>query len=285
MNGVLNINKPKGMTSSDVVSKVRHILGTKSVGHFGTLDPMGEGVLLMGVGKATRLFDFMLKKDKVYEATFVFGINTDTLDTDGKITDKCAHIPTLKKLREVLPRFIGRQAQVPPAYSAKSINGKRAYDLAREGKEFDLRPCEIEIYDADINPTESADCFKVRLHCSSGTYVRSFGRDLAEACGTYAAMSSIKRIRCGNFDIESSTTLDSLERIGTDALLPIEAAIRELPEINLPDECYTKLANGVKLDGAGISHDSFTLRCKGELFGIAKINDSGKIKIVSYLKD
>ena len=285
MNGILNINKPKGMTSSDVVAKARRLLETKSIGHFGTLDPMGEGVLLMGVGKATRLFDQMLKKDKEYEATFIFGINTDTLDTDGKITDKSSEIPTLKEIESVLPRFIGKQAQVPPAYSAKSINGKRAYDLAREGKQVILKPCEIEIFDVNVEPTDTFDCFKVRVHCSSGTYVRSFGRDLAESLGTYAAMSSIKRTRCGLFDVEHSVTLETLARIGKDALLPIEAAIKDMPEIVLPDDCYIKLSNGVKPDGNGITHKRFALRCKGELFGIAEINDDSKIEIVSYLKD
>ncbi|MCI9031240.1 MAG: tRNA pseudouridine(55) synthase TruB [Clostridia bacterium] len=285
MNGILNINKQKGMTSSDVVAKIRRILGTKAIGHFGTLDPMGEGVLLMGVGKATRLFDFMLKKDKVYEATFIFGINTDTLDTDGKITKRSDRIPTINEIRNVLPRFIGKQFQVPPAYSAKSVNGKRAYDLAREGKEVCLSPCEIEFYGIDVEPTERDDCIKVRLHCSSGTYVRSFGRDLASSLDTYAAMSSIRRLRCGTFDVEHALTIDTVERLGKDAILPIEAAIGDLPKIVLPDNCYKYLLNGIKLVGSDITHERFSLHCKGELFGIAKINDDNKIEIVSYLKN
>ena len=134
MTGILNINKSKGMTSSDVVVQVRKILGFKKIGHFGTLDPMGEGVLPIGIGKATRLFDLMLSKDKIYEAEFKFGYTTDTLDREGKVTADGGFVPTVSQVRNVLGEFIGRQYHIPPSFSAKSVNGVRAYDLSCAGK-------------------------------------------------------------------------------------------------------------------------------------------------------
>ena len=138
MTGVLNLYKPKGITSSAAVVACRKILGTKAIGHMGTLDPMGEGVLLLGVGKATRLFDYYLRKDKVYEAEFAFGYETDTLDIEGTVTSRAAHIPTQEEIAAVLPQCTGRKMQVPPMYSAKSVNGVRAYALARAGKSAEL---------------------------------------------------------------------------------------------------------------------------------------------------
>lgn len=285
MTGVLNIDKPKGMTSSDVVVKVRKLLGTKAIGHFGTLDPMGEGVLLMGVGKATRLFDLMLEKDKVYEAEFIFGLETDTLDTDGNILSSDGKVPALDEIISVLPQYIGTQMQMPPAYSAKSINGKRAYELAREGKSVDLRPCEIEIFGLDAAATEAENRFKITLHCSSGTYVRSFGRDLAAKLGTVAAMSSIRRTRCGRFSSEDSVSLKKLEKLKEKALIPVDKALDFLPRVDIDESLYKDICNGFKPESRGVKYDKFLLYCKGELFGIAKINSADRMEITSYLKE
>ena len=148
MNGFFNIHKPKGMTSSQAVGKIKYLLGRKiKVGHMGTLDPIASGVLPIAVGRATRLFDFLLQKKKTYIATFQFGYITDTLDNTGAILDKTDKIPTLQELENVLPNFLGIQEQIPPQYSAKSVNGKRAYDMARQGEYVELKPCKIEIFD------------------------------------------------------------------------------------------------------------------------------------------
>ena len=146
MKGLLNIYKPKGYTSQDVVSVIRKVLSTREVGHMGTLDPQGEGVLLVGIGKGARLFDLMLKKDKVYEAEFDFGYETDTIDGDG-----------------VCSRMIGDCDQIPPKYSAKNINGRRAYDLAREGKEFTLKPCKIKIFDLKLLYKTGENKYKFKI--------------------------------------------------------------------------------------------------------------------------
>lgn len=285
MIGILNINKPKGITSSDVVTKVKKILDTKAVGHFGTLDPMGEGVLPIGVGKATRLFDVMLKKDKVYEATFKFGYSTDTLDSEGNTVFSGGRVPSLQEIKNVLKEMTGIQFQEPPAYSAKNVNGKRAYELARQGQSVSLASCQIEIYDIAVEPTDFFDIFKFNIHCSSGTYIRSVCRDLAEKIGTLAVMTSIKRLRSGAFDIKDSVTLDELSVLKEKALLSIETAIADLPKVTLPDDCFEYLLKGIKMQRRGIEYDRFALYCKGEFFGIAKINGNDRIEIVSYLRD
>lgn len=285
MIGILNINKPKGITSSDVVTKVKKILDTKAVGHFGTLDPMGEGVLPIGVGKATRLFDVMLKKDKIYEATFKFGYSTDTLDSEGNTVFSGGRVPSLQEIKNVLKEMTGIQFQEPPAYSAKNVNGKRAYELARQGQSVSLASCQIEIYDIAVEPTDFFDIFKFNIHCSSGTYIRSVCRDLAKNIGTLAVMTSIKRLRSGAFDIKDSVTLDELTVLKEKALLSIETAIADLPKVTLPDDCFEYLLKGIKMQRRGIEYDRFALYCKGELFGIAKINGNDRIEIVSYLRD
>ena len=145
MGGVLNIYKPPGLSSAAVVGKVKHILGTRAVGHMGTLDPMGEGVLLMGVGKGTRLFDWFLGKSKTYEATFRFGIMTDTIDSTGTVTGNTDVVPTAGGIADVLPSLTGDVMQMPPAYSAKSVGGVRAYKLARAGRAVELKPAAVHI--------------------------------------------------------------------------------------------------------------------------------------------
>lgn len=285
MIGILNINKPKGMTSSDVVVKVRKILGTKAVGHFGTLDPMAEGVLPIGVGKATRLFDIMLKKNKTYCALFQFGYMTDTLDAQGKTVKSGGRIPCFSEITAACKKIEGKQSQVPPIYSAKSINGVRAYTLARSGVEVELKPSDIEIYSLQVKNTDFEDTYEFVVHCSSGTYIRSICRDLADSLDTYATMVSLKRLSCGSFNIEQSISLQELSVKGESALLDISRAIDSLPKITLDDNCYEYLLKGIKMESRGIEHELFSLYCKNELFGIAKINESDKIEIISYLRD
>ena len=147
MLGVLNINKPKGVTSSNVVVKIKKLLNIKKVGHMGTLDPLAQGVLPICIGKATRLFDYFLKKQKTYIAQFKFGEETDTLDLEGKIVKTSSYIPTKQDIAKALTTFIGEISQIPPMYSSKKIDGKKAYDLARQGETIEMKPCNVTIYD------------------------------------------------------------------------------------------------------------------------------------------
>ena len=249
MTGVINLYKPKGITSSDAVVRTKRILHTRAVGHMGTLDPQGEGVLILGVGKATRLFDYFLGKDKVYEAEFTFGHETDTLDGEGVVIHDGGVVPSIKDISEKIKSFIGRQMQYPPKYSAKKVSGRKAYDMARSGEQFELKPCEIEIF--DFEPIDLIGSkLTVRIHCSSGTYIRSICRDLAHSLDTYAVMTAIKRTRCGNFDISESVALDELTE---EKLIPVEKALCGLEDLILPDGYYKDICNGrkIKLDRDG----------------------------------
>lgn len=284
MKGVLNLYKPKGITSSGAVAFCRKILGTKAVGHMGTLDPAGEGVLLLGVGKATRLFDYYLQKDKVYEAEFSFGFETDTLDGDGTETKRCASIPTQVDLLRTIPRFLGKQEQVPPCYSAKNINGVRSYKLAREGKETMLAACPVEIFDLRLLRQTSENTYLFAIHCSSGTYIRSLCRDMAYAVGSLGTMTAIKRMRCGRFHIQDSVTFDDLKDRLSAALIPVEDAIGDLPVFMLADSYFTSLCNGIKIPAQNDWHMPFALYCRNTLFGIAR-NENGFIRIGTYLRD
>ena len=283
MKGIINLNKPKGWTSRDAVNKVRNILHVRDCGHMGTLDPQGEGVLLIGVGKATRLFNALLEKDKLYQATFKFGYETDTLDGDGKIMKTSTRIPSLQEIKEILPHHCGEILQIPPAYSAKSINGVRAYNLARNGKEVKLNPSLVKIYSIEVADNNIQDEYTFCVHCSAGTYIRSICRDIAYELDTFATMTSITRLRAGEFSIENAHTIDDIERLKSDALIPLEIALSEFPRYDVPSDKYRELLNGIKLEAPRINA-LFTVYCNGELFGLGE-NIDGILKIKTYLKD
>jgi len=196
-NAIINLNKPTGMSSFLAVKKVARLLGVKKAGHMGTLDPYGTGVLLVGVNKGTKLFDEYLKKVKTYVAVFHFGYETDTLDSEGKIINKNNVEINCQQIIGVLNAFIGKQAQMPPQFSAKKINGQKACDLARMGSVVELKPKEIEIYDLKLLRSFGNNNFQFEITCSSGTYIRSLCRDIAYKLSTYGTMVSIIRTKCG----------------------------------------------------------------------------------------
>ncbi|MDE7394973.1 MAG: tRNA pseudouridine(55) synthase TruB [Clostridiales bacterium] len=284
MKGLLNLYKPRGCTSSDMVVACKKILETRAVGHMGTLDPEGEGVLLLGVGKATRLFDYYLQKDKEYEAEFAFGYQTDTLDATGTIVATSSVLPQEDQIIDACPKLIGKQMQMPPAYSAKSVNGVRAYKLARQGIEVQLSPKEVEIYALSLVRQTAPNTFLMHVHCSAGTYIRSLCRDIAALLGTVATMVSIKRLRCGNFLLSDSVTLDELTVLKEKALLSVEDALASVPRVDIAPERYTELCNGIKQPTVNDSGDIFTVYCKNELFGLG-CNKDGKIHIQTYLRE
>ena len=230
MKGFVNINKPLGMTSSDVVVKVRGILRRASgekqkVGHLGTLDPQGSGVLPIAVGTATRLFDFMQEKRKVYQATFVFGKETDTLDGVGKIVATSDILPAKEQIEPFVATYHGKIDQVPPQYSAKSVDGRRAYDLARQGVAVELAPKRVNIEYVKLLDSSNGVAhlkkgdytlqdneYAFEIACSSGTYIRSIARDVAYALKTVGYMSSIDRVQSGNFRLDDAVTLEEFEK-------------------------------------------------------------------------
>ena len=209
--GFFNVDKPSGIVSSTVVNKLKWLSGVPC-GHMGTLDPLASGVLPVGVGNAARLFDYFLEKEKEYIAEFTFGVDSDTLDSTGTLVHG-GYVPDEREIEEVLPRFFGDIMQVPPKYSAKNVNGRRGYELARAGITFELAPKKVHIYGMELlgkAETENAYCIKIR--CGGGTYIRSLARDIAAELGTKAVMSSLRRTQSGVFTLEKSIPFSVLEQ-------------------------------------------------------------------------
>ncbi|MDE6273751.1 MAG: tRNA pseudouridine(55) synthase TruB, partial [Clostridiales bacterium] len=198
MTGFFNLFKQEGISSTALVNRMKRLTHTPC-GHMGTLDPLAEGVLPVGVGRATRLFEYFLKKRKRYTARFVFGKTTETLDRESQPIGE-GRVPSEEEIRCVLGGFIGTIDQVPPAYSAKSVNGKRSYDLARAGKTVKLPPKKVEIISLDLIGQTGVNEFEFDIVCGGGTYIRSLARDIAASLGTLAYMTKLTRTGSGVFD-------------------------------------------------------------------------------------
>ena len=280
MNGIINAYKPSGISSAAAVGKIRHALGYRHVGHMGTLDPIGEGVLLVGIGKGARLFDYYLGKSKTYEATFKFGISSDTLDIAGNITDSTNSIPDASSISAALNSLVGKQEQLPPLYSAKSVGGVRAYELARKGIAVELKSSVITVNSFELLKEIGENEYLFRIDCSAGTYIRSLCRDLAEKLGSLAVMTSIKRTRCGKFFAENSIKLGD---ITPDIVVPLETALSDIERYDAPESAYKKSVNGVPYPADDAPKGEFALYCRNELIGLATVVD-GAVKIKTYLK-
>ncbi len=239
MNGVLIIDKPWGITSFDVIRRVRRILGTKKVGHAGTLDPIATGVLVVLVGKACKLSDMLLCENKRYIADFILGIRTDTYDTDGDVIDKCEADVSEGELENVISGFLGEQMQIPPMYSAIKKDGIRLYELARRGEEIERPPRRISIHSI-----EKIGENKLDICCSKGTYIRSLIHDIGEKLGCGAVMSGLRRTESGRFSISDAVTLEQLEEKGFEACgLTIDQCL-DVPCIYVSDINAKKIKNG-----------------------------------------
>lgn len=223
--GFLNINKPPNCTSHDVINVLRKNLDIKKIGHAGTLDPFATGVLVIGINKATKLFQF-LPQDKVYLAEITFGISTDTDDITGNTIEELADIPTLNGINEKLNTFTGKLKQKPPIFSAVKINGNRAYKLARNNqisldkmKEKDVEVYSIEIVSYDdvgvchgVRVCHGKPLLTLKIHCSGGTYIRSLARDLGKALNSCATLSKLERVKACGFNLEDSLSLDLITK-------------------------------------------------------------------------
>lgn len=256
MNGILIIDKPAGITSHDVVSRVRRILGTKRVGHTGTLDPFATGVMVVLVGRATRLAQFLEKDEKEYVATVRFGVETDTGDRTGNFRSRisdCRSVPA-EDVAAVLPRFIGVIEQVPPMYSAKKVAGRKLYQHARKGETIERDAVTVTISELEvIEPLQQEDLrseiwnLKFRVVCSAGTYIRTLAEDIGRAVGTGAHLGELRRTRAGLFDLNSSVTLDDLadaERPNA-RLLPIEIAVEHLAVFHVTEDRVPRTLSGL----------------------------------------
>ena len=228
------VDKPREWTSHDVVNKVRRIVGTKKVGHLGTLDPAATGVLPLVVGRATRLAQFYTRNDKIYEGVIHFGYSTDSYDGDGTATSAEVEV-TLDRasLDEIFERFRGEFEQTPPAISAKKIGGRPAYELARKNQPVELKPVRVEVFSLDILRVEGCEA-EVRVHCSAGTYLRSIAHEAGQALGCGAFLRTLRRVASGDFKIESARTLEQLAEMAAagridEAVIPAAKLLPEFP--------------------------------------------------------
>ena len=279
--GFFNVDKPSGIVSSAVVNKLKWLTGMPC-GHMGTLDPLASGVLPVGAGNATRLFDYFLEKEKEYIAEFTFGVSSDTLDSTGELVYG-GHVPGESEILAVLPTMVGEIDQMPPKYSAKNVNGKRGYELARAGIEFELQPKRIVIHDLELLGKSSDDTFRMKIRCGGGTYIRSIGRDLAAALGTNAVMSSLRRTQSGVFTAENAIPFSVLEGDPTPAelekyLIPTESVL-PYSVLTLGGKGWQKIFNGVAVktdaqDGLYLFYNE-----DGSFYGIAEVqNGLAKLK-------
>ena len=273
--GIVLVNKPKGISSNKVVNIVKHALKAKKCGHLGTLDLEGEGLLPVTVNKGTKLFDFFLQKDKSYEANFVFGIETDTLDTSGKVMKVKEVNFTYSELENAVKGMIGKYAQMPPLYSAKKVNGKVGYKEARKGGTLNLSPKEVEIYDFKILGEVEKNIYRFEITCSSGTYIRSIARDLAYHLGTYGSMQCILRTRCGVFCLKDAYSLDEIES-GNFKVIPCDSVFN-LPKISLSEKENFKILNGQILD-ISEKDGEYKLYFGEKFLGVGEVK-SGKLKM------
>lgn len=239
MEGFLLIDKPAGITSHDVVNRVRRFTGERRVGHAGTLDPFATGLLIVGVGRgATREMQKLVGLDKRYEATFILGASSTTDDPEGEITDAPLHNhpqPLLEKeggLQNVLNRFIGEIEQIPPTYSAIKIGGKKMYEAARQGKPLEAKPRNVTIYSIKpISPPTAQDQtvhIDLAIHCSTGTYIRAIARDLGKALGGGGYVEELRRTSIGPFTIDQAHALESLKEGAEEALVPVKDLLSSL---------------------------------------------------------
>lgn len=246
INGIINVYKEKGFTSHDVVAKLRGILGQKKIGHTGTLDPDAEGVLPVCLGRATKLCDMLTEKDKTYEAVLLFGKTTDTQDISGRVLEEkeTGHL-TADKIEECIWTYIGEYEQVPPMYSALKVNGKKLYELAREGKEVERKARKVQIHDIQIRKIEIPRV-TMEVSCSKGTYIRTLCHDIGQDLGTGACMESLLRTRVSRFEIKDSLKLGQIETLVKEGrvmevVIPVDDMFSDAPAFSV-DPQYAPLA-------------------------------------------
>ena len=282
MKGFINIYKPAGISSAAVVSAVKKKFHVPC-GHMGTLDPMAEGILPVGLYKTTRLFPYLLNKDKRYVARFKFGVTTDTLDVTGEVTERTGVVPDERTIISVLPRFIGEIEQIPPKYSAKCVDGKRGYQLARQGVSFELAPKIVTVNDIKLTRKTADDEYEFVIACKGGTYIRSLARDIGVASGTVAVMSALARVKSGAFDESNSVTLDDFRNSDTpEAFIIPPDSVVDFEKLTLTQAQATKILNGV-FENYGFKDGIYRVYNEREFWGIGETKE-GILKIKAYVR-
>ena len=277
MNGVIVVNKEKGYTSRDVVNIVGKCLGTKKIGHTGTLDPMATGVLVLCMGKSLKLVELLMEHDKEYIAKIKLGVETDTLDITGKIVkEEVVSNITKDKVIDVLNSFIGKSKQIVPKYSAIKVNGKKLYEYARNGEEVDLPVKDIEIYDIKLISDIIDNSFYIKCHVSKGTYIRSLVRDIGYKLGTVATMEELNRISLGKFKLEDSYMIDEIKS-GNYKVLNIDDVL-DLPKVIVDSDMEFKIRNGQVLKKFFDDDKALIVNSSGEMLAIYCIKDREYVK-------
>ena len=294
--GVVCVLKPPGMSSSDAVTDIRRVFGEKRVGHTGTLDPAAAGVLPVCIGRAARLFDFLVDKQKTYIAEIVLGVSTDTEDTTGRIIETSDREIQPAELEAILPRFIGDIEQTPPAYSALNVNGVKLYKLARKGQLTvapEIKRRTVSISELSIIKNTDTNRFLIRIVCSKGTYIRTLCKDIGLAFDMPAHMSFLLRTASGAFNIEDCYSIAELEALKAEgklceAVIPMDKAIAHIPEIRLEglsDKKIDLLIKGTALKADDPSNGiPLRVYANGDFMGLGVVN-SGELKLTVWLGD
>lgn len=279
MDGILIVNKPKGVTSRDVVNKVCKLLNTKKVGHTGTLDPLATGVLVLCVGKATKLVEVITANDKEYIAEVKLGILTDTLDTDGTILKEEKVSISKEELIKVLNSFKKEYEQTVPIYSAVKIKGKKLYEYAREGEEITLPSRKVSIKTIELLEFNN-DSYKFKVLVSKGTYIRSLIKDINDDLGIIGVMSSLQRVRQGIFNITDSYSMENIES-GNYKILSITEVLKDENSVVIDEKLYNFIKNGALIDNIYFK-DKVTFIYNNKVIAIYKIYDKDNSKLKPY---
>ncbi len=275
MNGYLLINKPKGPTSHDIVYRVRKIANTKKVGHTGTLDPMATGLMVVCIGNATKAADYITNGTKAYIATMQLGLISDTLDITGEVQKLPEKEISEDAIRETFLSFLGEQMQLPPMYSAKKIDGKKLYELARKGQEIERKPSLISIYKLEIMSIAN-QTIQFYVECSKGTYIRSLIDDIGKKLEYGAVMTELKRVKSGRFSLEQENcyTLEELEKISdiSPLLYSTDTAFLDYPKLTVSNHMERLIKNGIVVDlkRLGLAHETEN----GKLFRVYDSDDN-----------
>lgn len=286
MNGIINVIKPPGMTSSGAVVYLRRILGEKRIGHTGTLDPGAAGVLPVCVGRSTKLSQIIMDHEKSYLAEILFGVSTDTLDSYGELVRRCTCDVSEQELSEALPHFTGELMQTPPAYSAVKIDGKKSYELARKGIVKSKPPRRISIFENKLIAQTGKNRFLVRIRCSKGTYIRKLAEDMGEYLGLPACLMFLLRESSGGYELQGGYTLDEIAEMtqnGDSSFLNApETAVLQMERV----DCDNRFAidHGMELSGPCPEKGLFRVYCEGDFYGLGEPSGNG-YKLAVLLKD
>ena len=249
VDGWVCLDKPFEMGSTEAVSRIRRLFNAQKAGHAGTLDPLASGILPIALGEATKTVPMMMEAQKVYRFTINWGVSTDSVDREGEIIGRSDVRPTVEAVKAALPAFVGEIDQTPPRFSAIKVDGARAYDLARDGVEFELQARRVTIYSAEVSDAPDADHVELTIRTGKGVYVRSLARDLAVVLGAEGHVSALRRELVGPFSTENAVTLDSLEEMvhrgaASEGLLAVATALDDIPELAVTEQDAFSLRQG-----------------------------------------